>query len=321
MRPPRLSPGHPRPGSEKHARRREGRRRPRRARFLGTANEDEIADLVGQLERYAERKTGRGVGARADEPLRDTNAANRPRPNRPPSPRRGPGSAGAGASASSTAGERWGSKPASHAAGRPLGDGSRPGPEDDENSLVGPWDGVSSQYASSVQDSDALSVYSVRDSEFGLPGAPLNRYDNANVRIDSVSENLEQHRQLLEETMRQIESSSRSRGPLEFMDTDGMPTAGEDEDGGGGVRHLRQGCGGRGGEGSKPAGGKAERVAVAGAGEEGELTDGDQRGRAGTERVRSVHAEHVRVLHGAVEINIGALVAANTTTRRNHLPP
>jgi len=230
------------------------------ARFRGTANEDEIADLVGQLERYAERKTGRGAGARADEPLRDTNAANRPRPNRPPSPRRGPGSAGAKwASASSNAGERWGSKPASHAAGRPLGDGSRPGPEDDENSLVGPWDGVSSQYASSVQDSDALSVYSVRDSEFGLPDAPLNRYDNANVRIDSVSENLEQHRQLLEETMRQIESSSRSRGPLEFMDTDGMPTAGKTRTGVGVFDIFAKDAGDGAGKARKPAGGKAER--------------------------------------------------------------
>ena len=231
------------------------------ARFRGTANEDEIADLVGQLERYAELKTGRGAGARANEPLRATNAANRPRPNRPPSPRRVSGSAGAKwASASSTAGQRWGSKASSHAAGRaPFGDASRPGPEDDENSLVGPWDGASSQYASSAQDSDAQSVYSIRDSEFGLPDAPLDRYDNANVRFDSVSENLEQHRRRLEETMRRIESSSKSRDPLEFMDTDGMPTAGKTRTGVGVFDIFAKDAGDGAGKARKPAGGKAER--------------------------------------------------------------
>ena len=159
------------------------------ARFLGTANEDEIADLVGQLERYAERKTGRGAddGKAERHALGDTNAANRPRPNRRTpffsgKKRSGLRGTPSGPPPRPTRANRWGARNRRvretekhvRAGRRRRGDGSRerePGRRMTKTRWWG-WDAGSSQYASSVQDSDARSVYSVRDSEFGLPDAP-----------------------------------------------------------------------------------------------------------------------------------------------------
>ena len=173
--------------------------------------ESEISDLVGQLERYAEHKTGRG------DRFGGTNVANR----------------GAGP-ARSRGQDKWQTRPASNPGSQP-GSGHPPSSYrsarlyDDENSLVGAWDVGSSVYASSLPDSDARSVYSVQADEFGGDYAHTDRYAKMDTRMDSVSKNLKQHRKRLEDTLKNIDEGAQAgRSAMRSdWDRDGMARAGK----------------------------------------------------------------------------------------------
>ena len=209
---------------------------------------NEIASLVGQLERYAERKTGRAPA----KSMRDetegfgfggSNLANKPR--RPASPRRGGKSTGLkqfSDDVETTAVSKWGAARGTRGT-KGTRDGARAGvhtadenvhsnknPEEYQNSLVGGLDGGSSMWeASSVQDSDVRSVYSLKleDSFAVLPDAPRDRINRVDERVTGVSENLEMHRKQLEKTMAEIEKSKRKSDAAASLETDGMFTAGK----------------------------------------------------------------------------------------------
>ena len=159
---------------------------PSRGRKNPPPSESEISDLVGQLERYAEHKTGRG------DRFGGSNVANR----------------GAGPR-TSRGQDKWQTRPASNPGSQPgsghLPSSYRSARHDDENSLVGAWDVGSSVYASSIPDSDARSVYSVQADEFGGDYAYTDRYAKMDTRMDSVSKNLKQHRKRLEDTLKNID--------------------------------------------------------------------------------------------------------------------
>lgn len=185
---------------------------PSRGRKNPPPSESEISDLVGQLERYAEHKTGRG------DRFGGSNVANR----------------GAGQHPRSRGQDKWQTRPASSNHGSQPGSGHLPSSHrsarpDDENSLVGAWDVGSSVYASSVPDSDARSVYSVQADEFGGDYAYTDRYAKMDTRMDSVSKNLKQHRKRLEDTLKNIDEGAQAgRSAMRSdWDRDGMARAGK----------------------------------------------------------------------------------------------
>ena len=173
--------------------------------------ESEISDLVGQLERYAEHKTGRG------DRFGGSNVANRGAPS-------GRGSRGQ---------DKWqtrpSSNPGSHQGSGPMPSSYRSAGNDDENSLVGAWDVGSSVYASSLPDSDARSVYSVHADEFNGDYQYTDRYTKMDTRMDSVSKNLKQHRKRLEDTLKNIDADTAAgRSSMRSdWDRDGMARAGK----------------------------------------------------------------------------------------------
>ena len=175
--------------------------------------ESEISDLVGQLERYAEHKTGRGDRFGG-------NVANRGAPS-------GRGNRGQ---------DKWqtrpSSNPGSHQGSGPMPSSYRSAGNDDENSLVGAWDVGSSVYASSLPDSDARSVYSVHADEYNGDYQYTDRYTKMDTRMDSVSKNLKQHRKRLEDTLKNIDADTAAgRSSMRSEDDDGRRD----------VRRLRQG--------------------------------------------------------------------------------
>jgi hypothetical protein len=231
-------------------------------------NEAELASLVGQLERYAEQKTGRGPAAAASDRFGGSNAINRQRGGAAPASPKSKW-------AESRDGDRWGSRrgPASRRAppekaaeeDDDADDASwarasvdprrRVRTKDDEdenasrystqshpyeNSLVGAWDAASSRgggYAATtatdldLDESDARSAYSAA-ADFDaltLPDAPEDRFARVGDRFEGVSDNLERHRQRLEQTMRAIEDGGfgEGRNAHAGFEREGMPTAGK----------------------------------------------------------------------------------------------
>ena len=232
-------------------------------------NEAELASLVGQLERYAEQKTGRGPAAAASDRFGGSNAINRQRgAAAPASPK--------SKWAESRDGDRWGSRrgPASRRAPPEKAAAEEDDDADDalwarasvdprrrvrtkddedenasrystqshpyENSLVGAWDAASSRgggYAATtatdldLDESDARSAYSAA-ADFDaltLPDAPEDRFARVGDRFEGVSDNLERHRQRLEQTMRAIEDGGfgEGRNAHAGFEREGMPTAGK----------------------------------------------------------------------------------------------
>ena len=154
-------------------------------------SEEEIVSLVGQLEAYAEKRTSRG---------RESGTSGRHKPRNS---------------------DKWGSSQRS-GGGRRRGCGSQRGGggggrldnDDDKYSTYTSCDGGGSRYASSVPDSDVDSprcaAYPPAPPEFSAGTADASgesRLDRMNDRMTTVSDNLKQHRQHLENTINAIDAS------------------------------------------------------------------------------------------------------------------
>ena len=220
-------------------------------------DEHEIAGLVGQLERYAERKTGRVpvvASTREDQRTNGLSFGGQNRVNkqgRPPSPRNGVKTKNGGLrpfkaddSVTSAAERKWGAKRgtsllSSDEAG--AGDENGPGYGKEtadetaayQNSLVGGWDGASSAgwENASVPEDDVRSVFSFAVEDSFLNGVPYDEprdlINRVGDRVEGVSENLSMHRRQLEKTMGDIESAQKNSDLAASLETDGMFTAGK----------------------------------------------------------------------------------------------